>query len=390
MFAKAEILETGKEIEIGLPDRHTIVFGETGAGKTESVLLNFWKGKKIITIIDGKGELAAKDTAKKLRPEANIIDFNSKINLLKGLDEKNKEKEEEENRESEISELIINSLYPKEISPAEKFYQNTAVQALEFVLKFIENPTFEKIFIALYKDNILKLYKEQAGKMTEAEKLIASGLVENKDYSSLVSGFLNKLQPFALSKNFNNEEAENIDFSKVNWVSLRNIEKENSMGRMIIENLRLRKPKELDYEVCLCVDEFADLMFSAFSKIIKEVRSFKVQLVMMTQSLSDADRFDSSLLDILLSNSQNKYFMKQDSIRNEDISKLFGNKIFEYNTKSKDNAGTLGIAKSERRDYIVQPQAFSKLKPGQAYAKTMIDGTLEIVGLEFNRVEIER
>ncbi|MCL4498335.1 MAG: type IV secretory system conjugative DNA transfer family protein [Deltaproteobacteria bacterium] len=378
MFAKAEILETGKEIEIGLPDRHTIVFGETGAGKTESVLLNFWKGKKIITIIDGKGELAAKDTAKKLRPEAMIYDFQSKINLLKGLSEK------------EISELIINSLYPKEISTAESFYQNFATQALRFVLKYIENPTFEKIFIALYKDNILKLYKEQAGKMTEAEKLIAGGLVEDKNYGGYISGFLDKLQPFALSKNFNTEEGENIDFSKVNWVSLRNIQEENSMGRMIIENLRLRKPKELNYEVCLCIDEFADLMFSAFSKIIKEIRSFKVQLVMMTQSLSDADRFDSALLDILLSNSQNKYFMKQDSIRNEDISKLFGNKIFEYNTKSKDNAGTLGIAKSERRDYIIQPQAFGKLKPGQAYAKTMLDGTLEIVGIEFNRVEIER
>ena len=378
MFAKAEILETGKEIEIGLPDRHTIVFGETGAGKTESVLLNFWKGKKIITIIDGKGEIAAKETANKLRPEAIIYDFQSKINLLKGLSEK------------EISELIINSLYPKEISTAESFYQNFATQALRFVLKYIENPTFEKIFIALYKDNILKLYKEQAGKMSEAEKLIAGGLVEDKNYGGYISGFLDKLQPFALSKNFNTEEGENIDFSKVNWVSLRNIQEENSMGRMIVENLRLRKPKELNYEVCLCIDEFADLMFSAFSKIIKEIRSFKVQLVMMTQSLSDADRFDSALLDILLSNSQNKYFMKQDSIRNEDISKLFGNKIFEYNTKSRDNAGTLGIAKSERRDYIIQPQAFSKLKPGQAYAKIMIDGTLEIVGIEFNRVEIER
>ncbi len=378
MFANCEILETRKEIEIGLPDKHTIVFGETGAGKTESVLLNFWIGKKIITIIDGKGELAAKDTAKKLRPETIVYDFQSNINLLKGLSEK------------EISELIINSLYPKEISTAESFYQNFATQALRFVLKYIENPTFEKIFIALYKDNILKLYKEHAGKMSEAEKLIAGGLVEDKNYGGYISGFLDKLQPFALSKNFNTEEGENINFSKVNWVSLRNIQEENSMGRMIIENLRLRKPKELNYEVCLCIDEFADLMFSAFSKIIKEIRSFKVQLVMMTQSLSDADRFDSALLDILLSNSQNKYFMKQDSIRNEDISKLFGNKIFEYNTKSKDNAGTLGIAKSERRDYIIQPQAFSKLKPGQAYAKTMIDGTLEIVGLEFNRVEIER
>ena len=380
MFAKAEILETGKEIEINLPDRHTIVFGETGAGKTESVLLNFWTGKKIITIIDGKGEIAAKETAKKLRTEANIYDFRSNINLLKGLSEK----------EMEISELIINSLYPKEISPEAGFYQNFATQALEFVSKYIENPTFEKIFIALYKDNILKLYKEQAGKMTEAEKLVAGGLVEDKNYGGYISGFLNKLQPFALSKNFNIEEADNIDFSKVNWVSLRNIQAQNSMGRMIIENLRIRKPKELNYEVCLCVDEFADLMFAAFSKIIKEIRSRGVQLVMLTQSLSDADRFDSALLDILLSNSQNKYFMKQDSIRNEDISKLFGNKIFEYNTKSKDNAGTLGIAKSERRDYIIQPQAFSKLKPGMAYAKTMIDGTLEIVGLEFSRVEIKR
>ncbi|RZD16690.1 MAG: hypothetical protein EVJ46_00160 [Candidatus Acididesulfobacter guangdongensis] len=380
MFAKATILteENNKEIEIELPDRHTIVFGETGAGKTESVLLNFWIGKKIITIIDGKGEIAAKDTAKKLRDEANIFDFQSNINLLKGLSEK------------EITELIINSLYPKEISTAESFYQSFATQALRFILKYIEKPTFEKIFIALYKDNIAKLYKEHAGKMTEAEKLIAGGLVEDKNYAGYISGFMDKLQPYVLAKNFNIDEADNINFSKVNWVSLRNIQEENSMGRMIIENLRLRKPKELNYDVCLCIDEFADLMFSSFSKIIKEIRSFKVQLVMMTQSLSDADRFDKALLDILLSNSQNKYFMKQDSIRNEDISKLFGNKIFEFKAESKDNTGTLGISKSERRDYIIQPQAFSKLKPGQAFAKAIIDGNLELVGLQFNRVEIER
>lgn len=380
MFAKATILtnEISKEIEIDLPDRHTIVFGETGAGKTESVLLNFWIGKKIITIIDGKGEIAAKDTAKKLRDEANIFDFQSNINLLKGLSEK------------EIAELIINSLYPKEISTAESFYQSFATQALRFILKYIENPTFEKIFLALYKDNIIKLYKEHAGKMTEAEKLIAGGLVEDKNYAGYISGFMDKLQPYALSKNFNINEADNIDFSKVNWVSLRNIQEENSMGRMIIENLRLRKPKELNYDACLCIDEFADLMFSSFSKIIKEIRSFKVQLVMLTQSLSDADRFDKALLDILLSNSQNKYFMKQDSIRNEDISKLFGNKIFEFKAESKDNTGTLGISKSERRDYIIQPQAFSKLKPGQAFAKAIINGNLELAGLQFNRVEIER
>jgi hypothetical protein len=380
MFAKATILtnEISKEIEIDLPNRHTIVFGETGAGKTESVLLNFWIGKKIITIIDGKGEIAAKDTAKKLRDGANIFDFQSNINLLKGLSEK------------EIAELIINSLYPKEISTAESFYQSFATQALRFILKYIENPTFEKIFLALYKDNIIKLYKEHAGKMTEAEKLIAGGLVEDKNYAGYISGFMDKLQPYALSKNFNINEADNIDFSKVNWVSLRNIQEENSMGRMIIENLRLRKPKEPNYDACLCIDEFADLMFSSFSKIIKEIRSFKVQLVMLTQSLSDADRFDKALLDILLSNSQNKYFMKQDSIRNEDISKLFGNKIFEFKAESKDNTGTLGISKSERRDYIIQPQAFSKLKPGQAFAKAIIDGNLELAGLQFNRVEIER
>ncbi|MCL4322590.1 MAG: TraM recognition domain-containing protein [Deltaproteobacteria bacterium] len=377
MFAKA-IFETGKEIEIGLPDKHTICFGETGAGKTESVLLNFWKGKKIITIIDGKGEIAAKDTAKKLRPETMIYDFQSNINLLKGLSEK------------ELSELIINSLYPKEISTAESFYQNFATQALRFVLKYIENPTFEKIFIALYKDNILKLYKEHVGKMREVEKIIAGGLVEDKNYGGYISGFLDKLQPFALSENFNIDEADNIDFSKVNWVSLRNIQEENSMGRMIIENLRLRKSKELNYEVCLCIDEFADLMFSAFSKIIKEIRSFKVQLVTLTQSLSDADRFDKALLDILLTCSQNKYFMKLDSIRNEDISKLFGNKIFEFKAESEDNTGTLGRSRSERRDYIIQPQELSKLKPGEAFAKALIDGTLEIVRLQFNRVEIER
>lgn len=378
MFAKAMILETKKEIEIGLPDRHTICFGETGTGKTESVLLNFWIGKKIITIIDGKGELAAKNTAKELRSEANIYDFDSNINLLKGLSEK------------EISELIINSLYPKEISTAENFYQSFATQALRFVLKYVEEPTFRKIFIGLYKENIKKLYDDKFDGMSEAERLISGGLVEDKNYTGYISGFMDKLQPFALSENFNTDKANNIDFSKVNWVSLRNIQEENSMGRMIIENLRLRKPKELNYENCLCIDEFADLMFTSFSKIIKEIRSFRVQLVMLTQSLSDADRFDSALLDILLSNSQNKYFMKQDSIRNEDISKLFGNKIFKYNAESKDNAGKIGITESERRDYIIQPQAFSKLKPGQAFAKVLIDGNLEIVGLQFFRVEIKR
>lgn len=384
MFAKATILEKsdelekGTEVEIELPDRHLICFGETGAGKTESVLLNFWRGKRVITVIDGKGEIVAKDTAKKLRPEANIIDFNSNINLLKGLSQK------------EITELIINSLYPKEITTAEGFYRTFAVQALKFILKYIENPTFEKIFINLYKDNIQKTYDDKFDEMSEAEKLIAGGLVDDKNYAGFISGFLDKLQPFATAENFNVEEGENIDFSGVNWVCLRNIEEENSAGRMIIENLRLRKPKELGYEVCLCIDEFADLMFASFSKIIKEIRSFKVQLVMLTQSLSDADRFDKTLLDILLSNSQNKYFMKQDSMRNEDISKLFGNKIFEFNAKSKDNTGTLALSRSERRDYIVQPQAFSKLKPGTAFAKAMINGTLELVGLEFKRVKIER
>ncbi|MHB8231525.1 MAG: type IV secretory system conjugative DNA transfer family protein [bacterium] len=378
MFAKATILGTEEEIEIGLPDKHTIVFGETGAGKTESVLFNFWKGKKIITAVDGKGEIAAKDTAKKLRPEANIIDFNSNINLLKGLKPK------------EIEELIINSLYPEKISTAEVYYRSGATQALKFILKYIKNPTFEKVYLGLLQKNIKGLYTSNAETMDEINNQISSGLVKDNNYASRISGFLDKLQPFATAKNFNIEEADNIDFSKVNWVCLRNIEEENALGRMIIENLRLRKPNELGYEICLCIDEFADLMYTYFSKLIKEIRSSGVQLVMLTQSLSDADRYDGSLLDIILSNSQNKYFMKQDSIRNEDISKLFGNKISEFKGESRDNTGTLGISRSERRDYIIQPQAFSKLKPGTAFAKAMINGRLELVNLEFKRVEIER
>ncbi len=43
-------------IKIPFPSAHIIVFGITGSGKTESVLLPLWINKTSITVIDGKGD----------------------------------------------------------------------------------------------------------------------------------------------------------------------------------------------------------------------------------------------------------------------------------------------------------------------------------------------
>ena len=207
---------------------------------------------------------------------------------------------------------------------------------------------------------------------------------------------MDNLQPFALANNLNNEDAPNISLSDCNWFSLRNIKEENDLGRMIIENFRLRKPKEPDYNVTLCIDEFADMMFSAFTKIIKEIRSFGLQLVLLTQTLSDADRFDRNLLDIVFGNSDNKIFFKQDTLRNKEISELFGTDLYHHESKTIDNTGTKVNSMSETRDYNVQPYMFGELLPGHAIAKLMIPdkelgiAAVKYLKIKFNNLKIER
>ena len=200
---------------------------------------------------------------------------------------------------------------------------------------------------------------------------------------------LNKLQPFALAKNFNYPDASEIKFNVDNWFSLRNIEWENSLGRMIIEYARLIKPRHRDFKMTLAIDEFSDLMFSYFSKIIKEIRGFGMQAVLLTQSFSDADRFDPTLLDIILNNGRNKIIFAQDGLRNEDISRLFGYKIEEVKSRSMETHGTTIVSSGETKDWLVQPSAISALMPGKAIGKILVNGRLRKVLLNFKNIDMD-
>ncbi len=364
-------------IKIPFPNAHIVGFGITGSGKTESVLLPLWIHKKNITVIDGKGDENAKMVARIYKPEANFYDMKSKINLLKGL------------KKDEILELLKNSLYPKVISTEETFYQNFAVQALSFAIDYVENITFEKLFLSLFRDEMKKLYDTYKTFLSKPEELILSGIVNNSDYASLISNFLNKLQPFALAKNLNYEDAENIDIRADNWFSLRNIETENAFGRMLIEYIRLVKPRQRDFIMTFAIDEFSDLMFSYFSKIIKEIRGFGIEIVLLTQSFSDADRFDPTLLDIILNNARNKIIFAQDGLRNEDISRLFGYKIEEVKSRTMETHGTTMVSSGQVKDWLVQPSAISALKPGNAIGKILIGQDLTKCIMKFNHINME-
>ena len=365
-------------IRIPFPIGHLVAFGITGSGKTESVLLPLWINKTNITVIDGKGDENAKMVARILKPEANYYDIKSKINPLKYL------------KKDEILELLKNSLYPKVISTEETFYQNFAVQALSFAIDYIDNITFEKLFLSLFRDEMKNLYDAYKTYLSRPEELILAGIVNNTDYASLISNFLNKLQPFALAKNLNYDDAENINIMSDNWFSLRNIETENAFGRMLIEYIRLAKPRQRDFIMTFAIDEFSDLMFSYFSKIIKEIRGFGIEIALLTQSFSDADRFDPTLLDIILNNARNKIIFAQDGLRNEDISRLFGYKIEEIKSRSMESHGTTIVSSGQGKDWLVQPSAISALKPGNAIGKILIDEDLKKVAMRFkNYINIE-
>jgi len=364
-------------IQVPYPKGHMIGFGITGSGKTESLLLPLWRNKTPITTIDGKGDEKAKMVARVFKPEANFYDIKSKINLLSGL------------KKDEILELLKNSLYPKTISTEETFYQNFAIQALSFALDYTENITFEKMFLALFRDQMNHIYNTYKSYLSKAEELILSGIVNNTDYASLISNFLNKLQPFALAKNLNYEDAKNIDIRADNWFSLRNIETENAFGRMLIEYIRLVKPRQRDFMMTFAIDEFSDLMFSYFSKIIKEIRGFGIEIVLLTQSFSDADRFDPTLLDIILNNARNKIIFAQDGLRNEDIARLFGYKIESSKSRTMETHGTTMVSSSQNKDWLVQPSAISALKPGNAIGKLMINGDLTKVLMQFQHVDMD-
>ena len=158
---------------------------------------------------------------------------------------------------------------------------------------------------------------------------------------------------------------------------------------MIIEYARLMKPRRGDFKMAIAIDEFSYLMFTYFSKIIKEIRGFGMQAVMLTQSFSDADRFDPTLLDIILNNGRNKIIFAQDGLRNEDISRLFGYKIEEIKTRSMETHGTTIVSSGEAKDWLVQPSAISALMPGKAIGKILVNGRLKKVLLSFKNIDMD-
>ncbi|RZV39887.1 MAG: type IV secretory system conjugative DNA transfer family protein [Candidatus Acidulodesulfobacterium acidiphilum] len=378
-WAFAKDMMSEKRYEISIPRKgHMVAFGITGSGKTESVLLPFWEQTKSMTTIDGKGDSLAKSAARILNPDANIYDFDSEFNILDGL------------KKNEIVELFRNAFYPRIVSTQETFYQNFALTAVTFVLNFMEDVTFEKIFISLFRENIKKLYDNYHDNLSEAEDLIFQGVINNADYASYISSLMNQLQPFALKKNLNVNK-NNLNLKENNWFSFRNIETENTLGRTVIECIRLKKPHQRDFQMTLCIDEFSDLAYSYFSKFIKEIRGFGIQALLLTQSLADVIRTDETLLNIILDNTDLKLFFAQDGLYNEKIAQLFGQEIKSMKSEAFTvAAGETIVSSSEHKDYLVQPSAISELRTGNAIAKIKIEGNLKKFLMSFNHIDINK
>lgn len=372
--------------------QHALVLGMTGSGKTESVLINFASQdieKKYSTIIfDGKGDYS---TFSKIYAFSHQLNFHENVYFFAANE--NKDISETYNPLlSDVSatrktEMIMKSFFeynPEQSTDATNYYKGQARAILAMAITILEAQNqpynFKDIYYLLTETRILKKLLEttQTSLPTHIFSQTKTYLQDTeKDRQNKISGLMEKLSLFIEDQHLNTYNptlkiSDILDTSKTLFVSLSATEKEQVIGKLILQDIQnTLQTRQTSRQITefpagfLYLDEFSSYIYDGFLLILNKARSANISITIMTQSYGDLSRLGESFAQSLLDNTGIKIILKQDSIENSQISRLLGQTIHHKLTQSWKH-DEIGKRITEEYDYIARPEEIRALLPGQA------------------------
>lgn len=363
----------GKERNLGLnlylPDRirlrHTHILGATGAGKTESVVLNFLRqdiqaGRGTI-ILDGKGDESFQRFLNLHVPPERLRVFDLGARVSASYDPL------QDGSPAEAAQRLFSSL-----NWSEEYYKSKASSALQRIFHAValngRNPSLPELVgilstSASYRDTVSGI-DGYTVKAAEADYAELSGLRDQ----------VNLLCTGELREHFRHGGQDAICLAKAangmvvyfRLQSLMSRQLARAVGRLVINNLSFiagsahrNAGKEPAPFVPVYLDEFATFVCPEFSDLIAKARSAGFALHFSHQSIGDLKSVEDGFLNQLMDNSATKILLRVNDPETAEIfARAFGTVEAEKVTKRVTNADDIDEAESDGAGSLRTVRAF--------------------------------
>lgn len=409
----------GKEADLTVPiffpdsirSRHVHILGATGAGKTESVILNFLRqdialGRGAI-ILDAKGDDSFGKYLKKWLPE-------EKLAILDLADEKSFGFDPLKNGSYSEAALRLHS----SLSWSESYYKSKALTALlrifeELFKKHNKNPNIEEVNRVLYDaDSFASLLSttSKENKILEASFEELAGLRDQ--IKALTLGNLESLLSPKESDSqidlFEAVQGKVIYFRLQSLVSPQTVA---SIGKLIINNINFlagKTHREQSEEgeankrelVPIYLDEFAAFASPEFAPLIAMARSAGFALHFSHQSVGDLINVGKGFINQITDNSGTKIVLRvNDPDTAEYFARTFGTRLIKKitqritNTDSEETGELVGEGSSrEAHQFRASPDLLKTLPTGMAacliaHGENTSEGASHVFKIKFPRLE---
>ena len=387
-----------KKLQIPVDFRHALILGETGSGKTASVitplLIDRIKRNHGIIIFDFKGNYhyTVKAIAKQFNKLQDVIelgkDYGKYVNLLKDLpievldkilrNALGHDKEDRFWEESAIqlgisilaiikymNELLKDYKYSYSLKSLIEIASNAKMikEFKEETIKYL-NEVFSNAKDYSRKLNLIRIiakYYQMLDKVADNDSL--GRMIEDNEKTVLTSVIASLVNPIAslIKDNINTDEIDILDElekRKIIIVSLNDFEENtlNTIVHSIFEKIHLFKMSYSDFPLTIIMDEAQKVLNNNFELPLDTLREYQVEVILATQSIANLkERLNSDKVEALLANLVHKVYLNGQDMQLPKFEAFYNN---EYYKLSPIEAGNIMKFMAERKYQML----YSKLK----------------------------
>ena len=366
-------IKTGNQkLQIPVDFRHALILGETGSGKTASVitplLVDRINKNHGIIIFDFKGNYhyTVKAVAKKLNKLKDVIelgkDYGKYVNLLKDLPieivdrilkntlghDKNNKFWEESAIQLGIAILAIIKYMNKLVKDYEYPYSfSTLIEiasSAENLQRFKKSTlkTINKILNsskdysnALYLIKIIAKYYKMLNNVADESSL--NRMIEDNEKTVLTSVIASLINPIAslIKDNINKDETdilEELNKRKIIIVSLNDFEENtlNTIVYSIFSKIHLFKMSYPDFPLTIIMDEAQKVLNNNFELPLDTLREYQVEVVLATQSIANLkEKLDVNKVEALLANLVHKIYLNGQDMKLPKFESFYNNEYYK-------------------------------------------------------------
>lgn len=291
----------------------------------------------------------------------------------------------------EITNRIFVALYSEDVG-GNSFYEQTAEAFLRSAIRLLMKKFKTIVFRDLHKiildpkKYLQPICNEYKNDMDAVYLLDA---IKEPKFKEQMKGLFNKISKFATSKwsdQINVLEPE-INISEIisqNKILLFQANAGSfgadykAMSILIMMHIQSEIAKRLfnvpEKPFYMYLDEFSNIIYKGFKELINKAREAKVGIIFGHQALGDIGQCGPEIENIILTNSNNKVFFKNDDDKSvKYFSTVLGTQTIERRVESFSTAGGVvtpaGFTKKEEQEYVIHPDDLRNILLGEGVVK---------------------